>query len=138
MPRAARKRASAAVAAATAPATHPPHPPHRTPARYTLAEWHAEATRRFGPETSEWRFVCPVCAHDASAAEYEAAGAPESAVAFSCVGRWIAGSQDAFTSKGAGPCTYAGGGLFRLNPVIVTAPDGAEHQMFAFAAEVAS
>ncbi|MBA9071867.1 hypothetical protein FHR71_005660, partial [Methylobacterium sp. RAS18] len=32
-----------------------------------------------------------------------------------------------------GPCNYAGGGLFKLNPVIVTGPDGSEHAMFDFA-----
>lgn len=80
----------------------------------------AEAAERFGPDPMNWRFVCPVCGHVASTKDYKDAGAPESAVAFSCVGRWIPGSKDAFETSGHGPCTYAGAGLIRLNPVSVT------------------
>ena len=99
----------------------------------TYEEWMAEGTKRFGSDQMDWRFVCPSCGHVATAHDYKAAGARESTVAFSCVGRWIEGSRSAFEDKGTGPCTYAGGGLFRLNPVTVRGPGDAEHQMFEFA-----
>ncbi len=99
---------------------------------YTYAEWLAEAERRFGPYTTNWRFVCPVCGHVASKQDYLEAGAPEAAVGYSCVGRWIAGSKQAFSKKGAGPCTYAGGGLIQRNPVRIV-HDGHVFRFFAFA-----
>lgn len=76
-------------------------------------------------DPNEWRFVCPVCKHEASVSEYRAAGAPDSAIAFSCIGRW---------ADGVG-CDYAGGGLFRLNPVHI---DGSEDRMFDFGAPARS
>ena len=103
-----------------------------TTRRYTLAEWHAEARRRFGEKPEGWKFVCPSCGSVVSVDDYKKAGAPESTVAFSCVGRYMPKHTDAF-QKGQGPCNYAGGGLFRLNPVAVVTPDGEEHFMFDFA-----
>lgn len=96
------------------------------------AEWIAEATRRFGNDPMDWRFVCPVCKHEAAARDWHAARAPEGAIAFSCVGRWT-GAGTGFGKQGASkPCNYTGGGLFRLNPVRVV-HEGIEHQVFAFA-----
>ena len=100
--------------------------------RLTHAEWLAEGTALFGPAVADWRWVCPVCAHVTSIAEWRDAGAPEGAYAFSCVGRWLPEARDAF-AKGAGPCNYAGGGLFRLNPVIVRLPNGEDHHVFEWA-----
>ena len=58
-------------------------------------------------------------------------GAPLTAVAFSCVGRWSGSKREAF-GTGEGPCNYAGGGFIGLNPVIVT--DGeTENRVFEFA-----
>jgi hypothetical protein len=96
----------------------------------TEAEWNAEGERLFGPDQLKWKFVCPACGHIASVQDWKDAGAKSEAAAFSCVGRWLAWCRDAFES-GPGPCNYAGGGLFRLNPVHV-----GEHQVFAFAVEV--
>ena len=103
----------------------------------TLEEWNAEGERKFGPDRMKWRFVCPVCGHVAMVKDWREAGASEGAVAFSCVGRWIDGSRKAFEERGVGPCTYAGGGLFRLNPVriVVRRPllSDEVHDMFDFA-----
>lgn len=101
----------------------------------TLEEWQARARELFGEDGMDWKFVCPVCGTEQSGHNYKAVGAPSSAVGFSCIGRWIKGSHDAMTlkSKGQGPCNYAGGGLFRLNPVTVVDLDGERHQVFAFA-----
>ncbi|MEM9073787.1 MAG: VVA0879 family protein [Myxococcota bacterium] len=97
----------------------------------TRDEWHSKGVRLFGEDQMAWRFKCPACGHVATPADYKDAGAPSSAVAFSCVGRWLSDSKEAFKAGGTGPCTYAGGGLFRMNPVEV---DGA--WVFEFAEEV--
>ena len=85
--------------------------------KVTVEEYFAEAVARFGPNRADWKFVCPCCGHVASAAEYIAAGAGN-AIGFSCIGRWIGAKRGAF-EKGAGPCDYAGGGLFCVSPVEV-------------------
>lgn len=107
-----------------------------TKTTYTLAEWHARARELFGDDSSGWKFVCPSCAHVASVADWKAAGAPDGCVAFSCVGRWTLepkkAERKAFKGEG-GPCNYAGGGLFALNPITVIDPDGRRHEVFAFA-----
>lgn len=95
----------------------------------TEAEWNAEGERLFGKDRMQWRFECPCCHHIASVEDWQKAGASEGEVAFSCVGRHSKEPRDAF-AKGAGPCNYAGGGLFRLNPVTV-----GDHHVFAFAGE---
>ena len=106
--------------------------------KLTHAEWIAEGKRRFGAEMMDWKFVCPACKHVAAVADWKKAGAKEGEVAFSCVGRHIEGSRDAFMQKGKGPCTYAGGGLFKLNPVTVVRDDGTELHVFDFAPEAAT
>jgi hypothetical protein len=99
--------------------------------RMTLAEWEAEGKRRFGENKMAWRFVCPSCGHVATPADWKAAGAGPGEVAFSCVGRHM--DRAVTLGERPGPCNYAGGGLFRLNPVIVTTPDGKEEAYFDFA-----
>lgn len=98
----------------------------------THAEWKAEAIRRFGTDPMKWKFVCPVCGHVASVQDWEDVKAFESA-GFSCVGRYLPKARQAFEEKGPGPCNYAGGGLFRLNPTEVTTEDGKISHVFAFA-----
>lgn len=97
----------------------------------TRDEWEAEGQRRFGPDHMAWRFVCPVCKYEQSAQDYKDAGAPSNAIAFSCVGRWMPKAKQAFEDNDTGPCNYAGGGLFRLNPLDV---DGSKVFDFADAA----
>lgn len=98
----------------------------------SLADWHAEARRRFGDDPMNWKFVCPSCKKVTSIKEWKEAGASENEVAFSCVGRHIKGCKGEIFDRKGGPCNYAGGGLFRLNPVTVV-HGGHEHTMFAFA-----
>lgn len=113
----------------------------------THSEWHAEGTRRFGPDEMTWRFVCPVCQHVASVQDYKNAGAPEGSVGYSCIGRWQGMRRDALglngeairrgelpPAEGPGPCNYTGGGLFQLNPVAVEVGDVVT-KVFAFAGE---
>jgi len=94
----------------------------------TREEWYAEGRKRFGDDVMTWQFACPVCGHIASVQDYKDAGAPEGAVAYSCVGRYLPVCSNAFSGE-PGPCNYAGGGLFRLNPVHI---DG-EENVFEFA-----
>lgn len=114
--------------------------------RMTHKEWLAEAERRFGPDPMKWRFVCPACKHVASVQDWKDAGAPDTAAAVSCVGRWKGCRRDALGLKpeaiergelppaeGPGPCNYAGYGLFMLNPVMIEHEDGTFTSAFAFA-----
>ena len=82
------------------------------------------------------RGLCPSCKAEMSAQDYKDAKAPQSAVAFSCVGRWTGEPREAFgdrkNEKKSGPCNYAGGGLFQINPV-TGSYEGSEHHCFAFA-----
>jgi len=100
-------------------------------------EWKAEGQRMFGEDKRTWRFVCPSCGHIASVQDWMDAGAPDGAVAFSCIGRYTGdgkvAADKAFKHAG-GPCNYTGGGLFGLNPVEVYFEDGSEPiRAFAFA-----
>jgi hypothetical protein len=89
----------------------------------TEAAWLELGDSLFGPDRMQWRFTCPLCKTEMSPGDYKEAGAPETAVAFSCVDRW----------RDAGKCNYAGGGLFKLNPVTVQRASGGETTVFAFA-----
>ena len=97
----------------------------------THAEFLAEGGRRFGPDMRQWRFVCPSCGYEQTVAQCLKAGMPESAVGFSCIGRWT-GALAQFGER-PGPCNYAGGGLFAIKPLIVTMPDGTSTDYFSFA-----
>ncbi len=98
----------------------------------TYDEWIAEGTRRFGPDKMGWKFICPSCGYVASVADWRNAGDEKgSMTAFSCIGR-LTGSEKQMFDKTGGPCNYAGGGLFGLNPMKVM-QDGVIHSLFDFA-----
>jgi hypothetical protein len=67
----------------------------------------------------------------ASVRDWKAAGAGEGEVAFSCVGRHLPRAKE--LGQRPGPCNYAGGGLFKLNPMTVVMEDGGEADRFEFA-----
>lgn len=94
-------------------------------------DWQAAARERYGANWMDWRFVCPSCGHAAASRDWKAAGLPETMVAFSCVGRGLPNPKEIFGRPG--PCNYAGGGLFGLNPVGVVLPDGETSWHFDFA-----
>ncbi len=102
----------------------------------TVEQFHLEGRQRFGDNPRKWRFVCPSCGHVASAQDWIDAGAPQGAVAFSCVGRWLGEDGENTFRKNGGPCNYAGGGLFGLNPWTVEPPDAPPYRVFAFAENV--
>lgn len=95
-------------------------------------DWLKEAAEKFGKDPLEWKFVCPSCGYVASVKDWKNAGASEGEIAFSCVGRRL-NTENEIWNKNGGPCNYAGGGLFRLNPVKVVLEDGHIRETFAFA-----
>ena len=96
-----------------------------------MEEWIKEGEKRFGQDQMEWKFVCPVCRYVAATKDWLAIGAEEDEVAFSCVGRHMKNKRKAFGGKeGPGPCDYAGGGFYNMNPVKI---GGEENNYFDFA-----
>jgi hypothetical protein len=114
----------------------------------TRQEWMAQGRELFGAEPRDWKVVCPVCATVQSCRDFEEhTDIPKEQISgymgFSCIGRYAKGGCEhkGLSGEAAKPgphrrlgCDYAGGGLFKLNPVRVT-HDGREHQVFAFAEE---
>ena len=94
----------------------------------TYDDWVKKGIELFGEDTNEWQFVCPACKHIAKVRDWFDAGADEGAVAFSCIGRYT-GAKDGDEK----PCNYAGGGLFRLNPIKVIMLNGTRRETFEFA-----
>jgi hypothetical protein len=94
-------------------------------------EWQKQAVIRYG----EWRnvlFRCPICGHVAGVEEYINAHAPDGAIGFSCIGRFTGAKRKAFGGSGDGPCDYAGGGLFPVNPVHLIDEKDGKHLMEIF------
>jgi hypothetical protein len=89
-------------------------------------EWIAEAERRFGSDAMGWKFVCPRCETEQSAADFKAAGVPrerlDGQLAFSCIGRHT-------DKKG---CDWTLGGLFQIHTLEVLI-DGKPRPTFEFA-----
>ncbi len=103
--------------------------------RYTLDEWHAEATRRFGA-AGNWSFVCPACGHIQSPASIKASGHGDPTRAYSeCYGRGTV-TKGRGKKRGAVDCDWKAYGLI-AGPVTVTMPDGTEAFSFDFAASAA-
>lgn len=95
----------------------------------THEQWLAELDRRRkGAPAKTVSFVCPACGYIQSGEDFLAAGASyeqmQAMLAFSCLGRVMPRPRSAFAPEGAGPCNYAGGGLFRIAPIRVTFADG--------------
>jgi hypothetical protein len=104
-----------------------------TTRRISQADWIAEGEALFpGMKSGDWRFVCPVCGHSQSARDFKDLGVPEAEinkiVGYSCIGRRT-GARTSFDGK-TRPCNYAGGGLFKLNPVRVFDEKGNEEDYF--------
>jgi len=103
--------------------------------KITEEEWRKEAIEKFGEDPLNWKFICPICGYVASVQDWKDVGASEGEAAFSCIGRRTNNPKLAFggaPDKKVGPCDYAGGGLFRVNPVHVEF-DGGVRETFEFA-----
>ena len=59
-------------------------------------EWLILGQTLFGQDMMQWKFKCPCCGYIATTEDYKKADAPSSAVAFSCVGRWMPVHKEAF------------------------------------------
>ena len=64
--------------------------------KYSHREWVELATKTFGDDSQEWAFVCPICGHVAKVKDWVAVGAPEGAIAFNCLGRYLENPRVAF------------------------------------------
>lgn len=109
--------------------------------KLTSAEWLAMGQELFGDDRLKWKFVCPICKTPQSGEDYIAKGLSiedcGGSIGFSCIGRKlpIEERQEGILNhkkKKNKPCNYAGGGLFRLNPILVTDEEGEEHEVFEF------
>ena len=89
--------------------------------------WIKEGTMKFGENTNNWKFVCPSCGMISQSSDWK----NEAQIAFSCVGRQAQDPGEIFSKTQ--PCNYAGGGLFRLNPVHVKLENGNIRETFEFA-----
>ena len=93
----------------------------------SLEEWTTKGKNLFGANYMLWEIVCPVCGHVARPVDWQKAGAPIGAVAYSCIGRWLPKKVRRLGEKGPGPCDYTGGGFFKFNPLTVEG-----HSIFKF------
>lgn len=90
--------------------------------KMTQAEWHAEATLRFGDNSKKWRFVCPSCGNVQTINDLlQYVGIKEAAkmVYFACIGRIDGKHGNVHMGTKPGPCNYTSGGLFVINTLIV-------------------
>lgn len=110
-----------------------------TEIKITYENWKKEALKRYPDKNIA--FVCPVCGYRQTIEDYKAAGAPQGAWGFACIGRFLDKDKcrQAFGGKNAGktrrgPCDYTGGGLFRLNPltIIMSGPEISSYEQCFF------
>lgn len=93
-----------------------------------LEDWQREAVALFGEDPNRWRFKCPACGQVQGRPDFLALGInarmTDSAVGFSCIGKWRRRVPSnrvvefGEMTRGDG-CTYAGDGLFRVAPTLV-------------------
>lgn len=120
----------------------PANPPN-TP--MPVAEWLAEAKRRFGDDPKEWKFQCPVCDHIQTLVDFEKLGRDPQLAYQECIGRHLpnrasnlAGTPSKDGKKS--PCDFAAYGLFQFGwkvinesgkaiPVFPFAPASAEAEV---------
>jgi len=107
-----------------------------TQTRTTREEWTAEGVRRFGENLMHWKFVCPVCEHVQTVADFKKfkdRGATPDDARQNCIGRFMPPDQRRGPSNPDGqPCDYTAYGLLRLAPIVVVGEDGTEQFAFAF------
>jgi hypothetical protein len=106
------------------------------PVYESIDDWTTEAKKRFGDDFMKWKFVCPMCGHVASIADFKAAGAEDPNCAYSeCLGRYQGkGSPKEGDSSGCNWCAY---GLFGIpkGGCLVKREDGTYSHVFDFAPE---
>lgn len=101
----------------------------------SLDQWKSLGEKLF--ETKDkglWLFRCPACDAIILGKEWKRLKAKQS-FAYSCIGRYMDISERGTIFERKQPCNYAGGGLFRLNPVQVEIESEPAVEVFAFAHE---
>jgi len=103
----------------------------------SLKEYMDEAKKRFGTEPINWKFVCPICKTEQTAADLVAAGVDrkevENYIGFSCIGRWTNAGPCKKADKPGKGCDWTLGGLFQLHELEIITDDGVHHPRFALA-----
>ena len=93
----------------------------------SIEEWKAEAVKRFGEDSKNWKFVCPMCKTEQTPKDLIDTGMTEDEmqgyIGFSCIGR--------FNNKLTG-CDWTLGGLFQIHTVEINTGDGIR-KIFDFA-----
>jgi hypothetical protein len=106
--------------------------------KMTYEEWEKKGLRLYGKDKREWKFKCPSCSFIQTFNDFLKLTTEEEAssmIGFSCIGRLLEDKGEFLGKKQEGkPCNYAGGGLFRINPIIIIR-DGIEQSYFDFADE---
>jgi hypothetical protein len=103
--------------------------------KISYEDWEKEGIKRYGEDKKEWRFKYPNCSFVQTFNNFLKQGATkedaQGMIGFSCIGRIMQNCKGELGNKIA-PCNYAGGGLFRFNPIIIT-ENGKEQGYFDFA-----
>jgi hypothetical protein len=94
----------------------------------TIYEWNEEGESLFGPDRTQWRFVCPFCNTVAAVTDYTSVRAPTRAIGRACIGNFIPEIK-ALGEKATGPCLYIAD---REAPVRIL-DDGESDYAFGFA-----
>jgi hypothetical protein len=105
--------------------------------KLTYEEWEKIGTQLYGNDKKEWKFKCPSCGFVQTFNDFIKAGATkeqaQGMIGFSCIGRVMEEKGEFLGKKQKSKaCNYAGGGLFRINPVTIVC-DGKEQGYFDFA-----
>lgn len=85
--------------------------------KFTQDEFRAKAIELYGDDPMNWKFRCPNCGVVTAAREWKMAGAPQGAIGFSCIGRYV--KSEGVIGNGKQPCDYTIGGLFVFSEMLV-------------------
>jgi hypothetical protein len=112
---------------------------NNTEKKLSYEEWEKIGSQLYGSDKKEWKFKCPSCSFVQTYNDFLKYTTKEDAqgmIGFSCIGRVMEEKGEFLGKKKKGkPCNYAGGGLFRINPVTIVS-EGKEQNFFDFADEL--
>lgn len=94
-----------------------------------FSEWANELKKRFGENPDNWKFVCPVCGHVQSFADFKEINQDPNAAYACCIGRYT----DSNDKTGKNGCNYTVNGLFSLNKTTVISEDYLPFKVFEMA-----
>ena len=89
-------------------------------------DWVKAAKQLYGDDAKKWKFKCANCGHVQCAEDFKKLGMTSEEISgvvhFSCIGRWMKGTQGTLGNKKQ-PCDYTLGGLLPLNTIQVKRDD---------------